>query len=59
MGTWIDFGMIRDSFAFHFVRLFYPIYCKLTLKHGKYGSSADGTTRKKGIREERYGRREE
>jgi hypothetical protein len=54
MGTWIDFGTIRDSFAFHFVRLFYPIYCK----HGKYGSSADGTPRKKGIGEERYGREE-
>jgi hypothetical protein len=57
MGTWIDFDMIRDSFAFHFVRPFYPIYCKLTLKRSKYVSSAYGTLRKKGIREERYRRR--
>jgi hypothetical protein len=47
MGGWIDFGMIRDSFSLHFVRPFYPIYCKLTLKHSKYGGSADGMLRKK------------
>ena len=38
-------GMIRDSFTLHLVRPIRPICSKCALKHGKYGSSAEGIQR--------------
>jgi hypothetical protein len=46
MGTGIDFGMIRDFFAFDSARSFNPIYSSTV----KYGSSTHGMLRKERIR---------